>query len=236
MEDSLKKLKTQLQNHVTEESKKSESIDAKIDKLARKFDVLMEKLLPSHAGILGSAPVEIHQQEEKGSGLRREQVPVALVNDRSHHNNHGRYNSRVEFPYFDGIVGADHCSWLRKCERYFHYNHVSNPEQKLEEVVLHLNGRVEAWYFSYQLSKGNVRWPEFCEKICKRFQDADNSRFNLIGEFKKMEHKGTINEYLEKFEDPKAWVLIRSRTILSRILCRRPQRRYKTYSEDVESL
>lgn len=61
MEDSLKKLEAQLQNHITEENKKDESIDAKIDELARKFDVLMEKLLPNHAGILGSAPMEILQ-------------------------------------------------------------------------------------------------------------------------------------------------------------------------------
>ncbi|OIT08230.1 hypothetical protein A4A49_40265 [Nicotiana attenuata] len=145
MEDGLKKLEALLQNHITEENKKAESTDAKIDDLARKFDVLMEKLLPNLAGILGSAPMEIHN-----------------------------YNSRVEFPYFDGAVGADPCSWLRKCERYFHYNHLSMPEQKLEEAVLHLKGRAEAWYFSYQLSKGNVRWPELCEEICRRFQDADN--------------------------------------------------------------
>lgn len=119
----------------------------------------------------------------------------------------------MEFPYFDGAVGADPCSWLRKCERYFYYNHVNLPEQKLEEAVLYLNGRTKAWYFSYQLSQGNVRWPEFCEEICKRFQDADNNKFNLIGEFKKIQQRGTINEYLEKFEDLKAWVLIRSPTI-----------------------
>ncbi|OIT06806.1 hypothetical protein A4A49_61651, partial [Nicotiana attenuata] len=121
--------------------------------------------------------MEILQQGEPGNSLRREEIPVVLPNDRNHHHS---YNSMVEFPYFDGAVGADPCSWLRKCERYFHYNHVTLPEQKLEEAVLHLNGRAEAWYFSYQLSKGNVRWPEFCEEICKRFQDADNSKFNLI--------------------------------------------------------
>lgn len=34
-----------------------------------------------------------------------------------------------------------------------------------------------------------------------------------MGEFKKIEQKGTIDEYLEKFEDLKAWVLIRNPTI-----------------------
>lgn len=58
----------------------------------------------------------------------------------SSNNSYGGYNSKVEFPYFEGVTGLDPCSWLRRCERYFHHNHITNPEQKLEEVILHLNG------------------------------------------------------------------------------------------------
>lgn len=83
----------------------------------------------------------------------------------------------------------------------------------MEEVALHLQGRAEAWYFSYQLSKEHVSWQEFCEELCRRFQDAENSKFNVTGEFKNIKQKGTVNEYLEKFEELKAWVEIRSPTI-----------------------
>ncbi|XP_019228862.1 PREDICTED: uncharacterized protein LOC109209954 [Nicotiana attenuata] len=116
------------------------------------------------------------------------------------------FASRVEFPHFEE---GDPRSWLRKCERYFHYNHITNPQQKLEAVVLHLNGRAESWYFSYQLSRGIVRWSDFIEEICKRFNDSDNSNLKLLGEFKRVEQKGTVNEYLERFEDLKVWVLIK---------------------------
>ncbi|PHT85952.1 hypothetical protein T459_08058 [Capsicum annuum] len=77
------------------------------------------------------------------------------------------------------------------------------PQQKLEMVVFHLNRRAESWYFSYHLSRGTVRWSDFVEEICRRFEEADNNNLNLLGEFKK----------LEKFEDLKAWVLITHPTI-----------------------
>lgn len=175
-----------------------------------RMDQLMERLLPNTAGILGSAPGEPSQAEgsRRRNGINQSDNPMGA--ERQTHNH---YSGRVEFPYFDGATGTDPCSWLRKYERYFHYNGISDPEQKLEEVVLHISGRAEAWYFSYQLSKGRVSWQDFHEELYKRFQDAENSKFNLIGEFKKIEQKGTVNEYLEKFEDLKTWVLIRNPTM-----------------------
>lgn len=58
-----------------------------------------------------------------------------------------------------------------------------------------------------------VRWPDFVEEICKRFNDSENSHLNLLGKFKRIEQRGTVNEYLEKFEDLKTWVLIKHPTI-----------------------
>ncbi|XP_075092058.1 uncharacterized protein LOC142172173 [Nicotiana tabacum] len=118
--------------------------------------------------------------------------------------------AKVDCPYFEE---GDPRSWLRKCERYFHYNRIIDPQQKLDTAVLHLNGRTESWFFSYQLSRGMVRWPDFVDEICKRFNDSDNSHLNLIEKFKRIEQKGTVIEYLEKFEDLKAWVLIKHPTI-----------------------
>lgn len=58
-----------------------------------------------------------------------------------------------------------------------------------------------------------MRWLDVVEEICKRFRESDNSNLNLLGEFKKIEQKGSVNEYLEKFEDLKACVLIKLPTI-----------------------
>lgn len=84
-------------------------------------------------------------------------------------------------------MGSDPCSWLRICERYFQYNHVLDPQQKLKAAVLHLVGKAEAWFFSYQVSRGTISWKDFCEKICRKLLEVDNRKFNLIGELNKLE-------------------------------------------------
>lgn len=181
---------------------KNEGTTVKIDELGKKLDLLMEKLLPAQDEILESAPGD--PTHGTGSSSRSKFGEPAEVGMRTQGSN---FSSRVEYPYFDRV---DPCIWLRKCERYFRFHHIVDPQQKLESVVLHINGKAEAWFFSYHISKGNVKWNEFTEEICKRFDNASNSKFNLVGEFKKIEQKGTVNEYLEKFEELKAWVLINS--------------------------
>ncbi|OIT05495.1 hypothetical protein A4A49_61577, partial [Nicotiana attenuata] len=150
MEENVKKLETQLQSYMEKTEMKSEATDAKIDELARKLDVLVEKLIPNQAGILGSAPSGSHFLEASEGKHKSEHKGEPFTPDIGERNYHHSSNSRVEFPYFDGAGSADPCSWLRRCERYFHYNHITEQGQKLEEAVLHLQGRAEAWYFSYQ--------------------------------------------------------------------------------------
>ncbi|XP_019265828.1 PREDICTED: uncharacterized protein LOC109243359 [Nicotiana attenuata] len=205
-EDYVKKLDNQLQNYMAETNKKLESHDSKIDDVGRKLDVMMDRLFTGKDGILGSAPVEVNHVD--GSSIRprfAEQNEYSI--GRKQGNNHGH---RFEIPYFEE---GDSRSWLRKCERYFHFNQITDPREKLEAAVLHLNGRTESWYFSYHQSRGTVRWPEFVEEISKRFEESDNSNLNLLGEFKRIEKQGSVNEYLARFEDLKAWVLIKYPTI-----------------------
>ncbi|OIT40660.1 hypothetical protein A4A49_13758 [Nicotiana attenuata] len=144
--ENIKRVENQLQEHMA-------STNQKFEDLSSKLDLLMEKLLPAHDGILGSAPREGFQLDSSGA---RHKYGDSV--ESSH--GRGQFNHRFELPYFDG-VGSAPCSWLRR-----------------------------------------------------RFVEADNSKFNLIGEFKKLEQKGTVyNEYLEKFEELKTWVLIKRPTI-----------------------
>lgn len=145
IEENIKKLESQLQVHMTETSKKTETTDAKIDDLTKNLGMLMDRLLPNHVGILGATPTGNNLSERSGVRLPMDKLISPRARERSQPDNH---NSRVEFPYFDGAPGADPCSWLRKCERYFHYNHITEVEEKLELAVLHLNGKAEAWFFS----------------------------------------------------------------------------------------
>lgn len=44
------------------------------------------------------------------------------------------FTHKIEFPYFEE---GNPQAWLRKCERYFNYNNVMEPEVKLEMAILH---------------------------------------------------------------------------------------------------
>ncbi|OIT31056.1 hypothetical protein A4A49_57148, partial [Nicotiana attenuata] len=134
-DESLKKLEAQLQSYMI-------SNDSKIDELGNKIDKLMEKMIAPQGGILGSAPAEGMQIMGSGSRTR-----AGENGEPSFGRSQGSYShSKWEIPYFEGV---DPCAWLRKCERYFQYNHITVPQQKLEEAVLHLNGKAESWFFSY---------------------------------------------------------------------------------------
>lgn len=177
-----------------------------MEELGNKIDKLLEKVSSPREGILGSAPVEGLQLMGSGTRTRVGEHRESSVGRAPMNFSHSRW----EIPHFDG---EDPHAWLRKCERYFQYNRITDPQQKLEEAVLHLTGKAESWFFSYHVSKGIVRWADFATEICNRFQWASNSKLNLIGEFKNIEQKGTVEKYLEEFEELKAWVLIRNPTI-----------------------
>ncbi|XP_019225505.1 PREDICTED: uncharacterized protein LOC109207079 [Nicotiana attenuata] len=163
-DESVKKLKAQLQSYMI-------SNDSRIDELGNKIDKLLEKMIAPQGGILGSAPAEGMQIMGSGSRTLAGENGEPLFGRSQGNFSHSKW----EIPYFEGV---DPCAWLRKCE-----------------------------------SKGIVRWANFTAEICNRFEGATNSKLNLIGEFKNIEQKGTVNEYLEQFEDLKAWVLIRNPTI-----------------------
>ncbi|OIT37858.1 putative mitochondrial protein [Nicotiana attenuata] len=164
---------------MTETIKKLESNDFKMDELYHKFDIMMDKIFINKDEILGSAPRGSHHVEGSGSKIRMVE-PHEQPIGRFHSSNS---TSKVDCPYFkDG----DPRSWMRKCERHFHYNHITDPHHKIKTIFLHLNGKAELWYFSYQVSRGR---------------------------FKRIEQIGSVTEYLENFEDIKTWVLIKHPTI-----------------------
>lgn len=128
MEENIKKLETKLQNHIAEAWKNAESMDAKMDGLAQQMGLVMEKLLPNQAGLLGSVPTDAQPLDGQGNRTRMDQYTHSMTMERPYHNHHSNSSSRVEFPYFDGAAGLDPCSWLRRCERYFHFNHITVAE------------------------------------------------------------------------------------------------------------
>ncbi|KAF3652100.1 hypothetical protein FXO37_17671 [Capsicum annuum] len=144
MEDFIKKVDTQLQSHIVEAEKKFESHDAKLDDLRKKLDVLMEHLISSQKGILGSGPRDKGHSEGPSNRVRmREQM------DQGWSRNPGNYHyPKVEFPFFDG---TDPCSWLHKGER-------TSPMKYVEEVpnTIRLQGEAKKNKVTILLNSGST--------------------------------------------------------------------------------
>lgn len=170
----------------------------------------MEKLLPNHDEILESAPRDDLQLENP---ISRPWKGEHSDMGRAHKsNNHNRY----EFSFFDGM---NPCSSLRKGESYFHYNNIFDPESWWLQLSTWLV-RLSLGFSPITLVKAQLNGIKFTEEIYKRFKGASNSKFNLVEEYKKVEQKGTVDKYLEKFKDLKTWILIRNPTIPERFFLR----------------
>jgi len=114
------------------------------------------------------------------------------------------YNSRIEFPQFDGTNPR---SWVKKCSKYFSL--CKTPEnQKVELVSLYMIGRAETWYNGYALVKHHITWEDFVMDICARFRDAIGSQ--VVEEFNRLTQRGSIDAYLEKFEELKSLMQIKN--------------------------
>lgn len=99
MEENVKKLESQLHNFMADSSKTYESTNAKLDDLAKKFDVLLEKMLPTQTGVLGGAPMGQPAADGSTSRSRGEHLTPPMAMDRTQHNH---YTAKIDFPYFDG--------------------------------------------------------------------------------------------------------------------------------------
>lgn len=109
---------------------------------------------------------------------------------------------RWELPNFEGHEPK---VWIRQCERYFTQYRVGD-EQRVETAALYLNGPTEVWYQSVILSGGIMHWIEFKEELISRFGEIMVE--DVVEEFNKLQQTCTIDEFLGKFEDLKAQMLI----------------------------
>ncbi|VFQ93324.1 unnamed protein product [Cuscuta campestris] len=112
-----------------------------------------------------------------------------------------KFLPKLEFPSFNG---SNPRNWVKKCTRYF--NLCKIPEnQKMDVASIHLTGKAEVWFASYIAVKKRVEWDDFIIDVCGRFKEELDSK--LVEEFNKLNQTGTIEEYLERFEELKSLML-----------------------------
>ncbi|VFQ67546.1 unnamed protein product [Cuscuta campestris] len=115
-----------------------------------------------------------------------------------------KFVPKVEFPVFNG---SNPRNWIKKCARYFSLCKIPE-EQRLDLASIHLVGKAETWFASYITVKKGIGWDEFIFDLCGRFKDELDSK--VVEEFNKWSQEGTIDAYLERFEELKALMLQRT--------------------------
>lgn len=84
----------------------------------------------------------------------------------------------------------------------------THEHQKVEEAALYLNGLAETWYQSLVLSRGLVNWVDFKDELISRFEDELLD--DIVEQFNRLVQTGSVDEFLGKFEDLKAQMLVRN--------------------------
>jgi len=114
------------------------------------------------------------------------------------------FNPKVEFPTFDG---SNPRNWVKKCAKYFNLCRISD-DQKVDLALMYLQGKAETWFSSYILGRNHIVWDDFIVDLCARFRD-DMGR-QVVEEFNKLNLIGELDDYLEKFEELKALLLLKN--------------------------
>lgn len=87
--------------------------------------------------------------------------------------------------------------------------------QQLDLASIHMSDRAESWFNSYIATRIFVEWDDFVLDVCARFKE--DIGVNVVEEFNKLVQTGTIDDYLDAFENPRA--LMVQRSILFGQLC-----------------
>ncbi|KAL4281913.1 hypothetical protein GQ457_03G031000 [Hibiscus cannabinus] len=168
---------------------------------------------PNEPGILSSIPKLPQNNEqwklntesvELGGTSMLKETQMGERNYSGNHNNQSIFTPRpkVELQVFDG---ENPRGWIRKCLKYFAIFDVPE-DQKLEIAGMYLTGKAETWFDGYIMQKNKVTWQEFVADLCHRFSDKTCS--DVIQEFNKLVQKSTVEEYQERFEELKPYILM----------------------------
>ncbi|KAL4291734.1 hypothetical protein GQ457_14G021280 [Hibiscus cannabinus] len=111
---------------------------------------------------------------------------------------------KIELTMFDG---SNPRGWVKKCQKYFSLLEIPE-EQKVDLAAMHLEGKAETWFDGYIMQKHRFTWQEFVSDLCHRFCDRTYS--DIIEEFNKLAQKGNVEEYQEKFEELRPYMIQQS--------------------------
>ncbi|KAK6149080.1 hypothetical protein DH2020_016605 [Rehmannia glutinosa] len=110
---------------------------------------------------------------------------------------------KIDFPRFDGSHPR---AWILKCNGYFRLIPNIPDNQKVILASMHFEGKAAQWYQNFAMKQGELTWNQFLEVISARFEELKESR--IIAEFNKLKQNGSYNDYVDRFEELKACLLL----------------------------
>ncbi|XP_027183811.1 uncharacterized protein LOC113782099 [Coffea eugenioides] len=111
---------------------------------------------------------------------------------------------RLELPMFNS---GNPREWVRKCQKYF-LNYQIAENHKVDVAEMFLEGKADNWFQGVKLVKPGILWGEFSELLCERF--SGGSSRDIVEEFNKLQQRGSVEEYEEKFEELKTLMLMKN--------------------------
>ncbi|KAK6136938.1 hypothetical protein DH2020_029316 [Rehmannia glutinosa] len=108
---------------------------------------------------------------------------------------------KFEFTKFNGDNPR---LWLRRCNKYFFYNALSDFE-KIVVAGMNMEATADHWYLEYVEGRENMPWERFSTMVLDRFLNVDGN--HLVGQFNKLKQEGTLLDYINEFEELRAFML-----------------------------
>ncbi|KAL4309278.1 hypothetical protein GQ457_01G012100 [Hibiscus cannabinus] len=165
---------------------------------------------PAEPGLLAAKPVSTPLLQQKLKMKVGEVIKDESAIDTLNPHNPGsntrssNFRPKIELPMFEG---SNPRGWIKKCQKYFALLEIQE-EHKMDLASMHLEGRAETWFDGYIMQKHRITWHEFTADLCHRF--SDRTYRDVIEEFNKLTQRGSVEEYQERFEELKPYIIQQS--------------------------
>ncbi|GAA0164563.1 hypothetical protein LIER_20164 [Lithospermum erythrorhizon] len=80
-----------------------------------------------------------------------------------------------------------------------------SDQQQIDMAAMHMDGRAEIWLHDLLTSNPLTNWKVFTDALACRFDDINIS--TIIYEFKKLTQHTSVNDYVNKFEELKGFMI-----------------------------
>lgn len=104
---------------------------------------------------------------------------------------------KLNFPVFNGDNAKN---WVRKVEKFFRLCGIDGS-QMVEMAGIHMKGKAENWFYGFLETHALVDWEILKDAILTRF--GYKMRYGLVEDFNKLKQLGSMEEYIEVFEEMK---------------------------------